>query len=138
MPQIRWLKQEVGVSTHAVSAAVERFGSRLDGVFAGLGSIWLVNELDRGATGTMPAPPYVDIIADALRDYTSGDRTAAVERLTPLGALFTYELLYNVEVIKYILVRRGVISSTICRAPVPGLDAVDRRTIGEAAAAIGL
>lgn len=138
VPQVRWLKQEVGVPTHAVSAAIDALSDRVDGVFAGLGGIYLVNELDRGAVGTMPAPPFADVLSAAYADYRNDRRGMAVDRLAQLGPLFTYELLYNVEFIKAILMRRGVISSTMSRAPLPGMDEADMRTVDELLARVDL
>lgn len=129
LPTIRYLKQETSPSTHALSAAIDAYGGRLDGVFAGLGGIYLLSELERGAVGSMPAPPFVDILIRAYQHFISGHRNEAQTILRSLHGYFTYELLYNVAIIKEILVRRGVIETTECRVPVPHLDKVDSREI---------
>jgi dihydrodipicolinate synthase/N-acetylneuraminate lyase len=130
-PRIRYLKEETSPSTHRLSEAIEAVGDQLDGVFAGLGGIFLMSELDRGAVGSMPAPPFVDVLSRAYDLHAAGDRSEARARLEPLSRLFTFELLYNLAVIKEILCRRGVISSVTCRTPVPRLDAVDLRELDE-------
>lgn len=130
-PAIRYLKEETAPCTLQLSAAISAVGQEVDGVFAGLGGVYLMSELDRGAVGSMPAPPFVDVLARAYELHTGGQREEARRRLAPLASLFTFELLYNVAVIKEVLVRRGVIAGTTCRTPAPALDAVDQREISE-------
>lgn len=131
VPAIRYLKEERAPGTHQLSAAIANVGPKLDGVFAGFGGIHLLSELDRGAAGSMPAPPIVDVLVAAYRHHRAGDRAAARELLTPLGGYFGLESLYNLSIIKELLVRRGVIASTACRAPAPVLDAVDANELAE-------
>lgn len=129
VPLIRYLKQETSPSTHAITAALNAVGGLADGVFAGLGGVYLVNELQRGACGSMPAPPLVDVIAEAYRRFAAGDVEGAYAELRPVAPLFTIELLYNVSAIKTALVIRGVIASARCRVPAPEMDEIDRREI---------
>jgi len=137
VPTIKYLKQETGPSTHQLSAALEAVGKQLDGVFAGIGGVYLITELDRGAAGSMPAPPFVDVLVQVYRHYLTGEREQARALLSRLGSLFTYELLYNVSIIKEILRRRGVIEHITCRVPAPHLDSSDISIIDELFAGIG-
>ena len=137
VPRIRYLKQETGPSTHQLSAAIEQVGKRLAGVFGGIGGVYLLSELDRGAAGSMPAPPFVDMLVQVYDAYQAKRRERAQELLAHLGPLFTFELLYNVAFIKEILRRRGVIAHISCRVPVPQLDAADTRIIDELMARLG-
>jgi len=130
-PTIRYLKQETGPSPHQLSAAIQAVGEQLDGVFAGIGGVYLITELDRGAAGSMPAPPFVDVLVRAYEHYQNGERAQARALQTRLGSLFTYELLYNVSIIKEILRRREVIEHTTCRTPASHLDETDAREIDE-------
>ncbi len=131
IPRVRYLKEETSPSTHQLTRAIDAVGDLVDGVFAGLGGIFLMSELDRGAAGSMPSPPFVDVLSRAYELHAAGDRAGARERLTPLAPLFTFEILYNVAVIKEVLVRRGVIAHTTCRTPAPHLDKVDLRELDE-------
>jgi len=130
-PGVQYLKQETSPCTHELSAAMTAVGEHVDGIFGGLGSIYLLNELDRGSSGSMPAPAFIDSITQAFTRYETGDRAGARSILSPLAPLFTLELLYNVGVIKEILYRRGIISHTTCRAPSPVMDATDHRELDE-------
>jgi len=137
-PRIRYLKEETNPSTHRLTEAIAAVGSRLDGVFAGLGGIYLMSELDRGAVGSMPAPPFVDILVRAYEQHETQNRAGTRAELTSLAGYFNLELLYNVAVIKEVLVRRKVIDSATCRTPAPRLDAVDLRELDELMSGIDL
>jgi dihydrodipicolinate synthase/N-acetylneuraminate lyase len=125
VPGVRYVKQESNPPTHGISEIVGELGDRIDGVFGGVGGVYLVNELDRGAVGTMPSPAFVDRIVSAYDLYRAAGADAAQELLEAMGSLFTREVLYNVVFHKEVLRRRGVIGSTRVRIASPSLDAVD-------------
>ena len=129
VPLIRYLKQETSPSTHAIGDAVNAVGDRVAGVFGGVGGIYLVNELQRGACGSMPAPPFVDVLGRAYDAFVAGDVDATYALTRPLAPLFSLELLYNVSFIKAVLVIRGVIENATCRVPAPLMDEIDSREI---------
>ena len=125
VPGVRYVKQESNPPTHGISEIVSALGDRIDGVFGGVGGVYLVNELDRGAVGTMPSPAFVDRIVAAYDLYRGAGADAAQQLLETMGSLFTREVLYNVVFHKEVLRRRGVIASTRVRIASPSLDAVD-------------
>jgi dihydrodipicolinate synthase/N-acetylneuraminate lyase len=129
VPQVEYVKEENTPPTQGISGAVAALGDRVRGVFGGVGGVYLVNELDRGAIGTMPSPAFVDRIVDAYEVYRAGDPDAAQDTLESMGSLFTRELLYNVVLIKEVLRRRGVIRSVAVRVASPALDDVDLRDL---------
>lgn len=67
VPEVRYVKQEVPPTPYGVSALVERIGKRLDGVFGGAGGLHAVEELTRGACGTMPAVHLADVFVALWR-----------------------------------------------------------------------
>jgi dihydrodipicolinate synthase/N-acetylneuraminate lyase len=125
VPGVRYVKQESNPPTHGISEIVGALGNRIDGVFGGVGGVYLVNELDRGAVGTMPSPAFVDRIVSAYDLYRDAGSEAAQQMLDGMGTLFTREVLYNVVFHKEVLRRRGVIRSTRVRIASPALDDVD-------------
>ncbi|MEO7236837.1 MAG: dihydrodipicolinate synthase family protein [Lapillicoccus sp.] len=125
VPGVRYVKQESNPPTQDISGVVRVLGERIDGVFGGMGGVYMVNELDRGAAGTMPSPAFVDRIVEAYAAYRDVDAQAAQTVLDPMGSLFTRELLYNVVFHKEVLRRRGVIRSTSVRIASPVLDPAD-------------
>lgn len=138
VPETRYIKQETNPSTQAISEVRAALGDSIDGVFGGVGGIYLVNELDRGAIGSMPAPAFVDRLVLAYTDYWERGGDAAQRRLDPLGSLFTRELLYNVVLIKEVLRRRGVIAETTVRIASPALDRQDVHDLDRMLGAAGL
>jgi 4-hydroxy-tetrahydrodipicolinate synthase len=125
VPGVRYVKEESNPPTHGISAVVKALGDSIDGVFGGVGGVYLVNELERGAVGTMPSPAFVDRVVGAYRTYAARGAQAAQEELDSMGSLFTRELLYNVVFHKEVLRRRGVIAHGTVRIASPALDEVD-------------
>lgn len=125
VPGVRYLKEESNPPTHGMSRVIEAIGDQIDGVFGGVGGVYLVNELERGAVGTMPSPAFIDRIVDAYDAYTLKGADAAQDSIDAMGSLFSREVLYNVAFHKEVLRRRGVIAHTTVRIASPALDAVD-------------
>lgn len=125
VPGVRYVKAEDNPPTHGITSVLDTVGDRIDGVFGGIGGVYLVNELERGAIGTMPSPAFVDRIVAAYGAYVRSGADAAQAELDAMGSLFTREVLYNVVLHKEVLRRRGVISQAGVRIASPALDAVD-------------
>lgn len=125
VPGVRFVKEESNPPTHGISAVVKALGDSIEGVFGGIGGVYLVNELERGAIGTMPSPAFVDRVVGAYRTWTTRGADAAQEEIESMGSLFTREVLYNVAFHKEVLRRRGVIAGTTVRIASPTLDEVD-------------
>ncbi len=94
-------------------------------VLGGLGGEMLLEELRRGAVGTMTGFGYPEILVQILRDYRAGSEEAAVERFHRYMPLIRFEnqQLLNLPIRKRIYMRRGAIASDKVRAPGPVLDA---------------
>jgi 4-hydroxy-tetrahydrodipicolinate synthase len=126
VPGVRYVKEESNPPTHGISSVIDALGDRIEGVFGGIGGVYLVNELERGAIGTMPSPAFVDRVVGAYRAYADHGAEAAQDEIDTMGSLFTREVLYNVAFHKEVLVRRNVISRATVRIASPALDEVDR------------
>jgi dihydrodipicolinate synthase/N-acetylneuraminate lyase len=138
VPSIRYLKEEAGVSTHRLSSAVAAFAGRLDGFFGGVGGIYLLDEMARGATGTMPSPLVCDRLVAARRLALAGREDDARRAVEELALLAPYELLYNLSFIKAGLRERGIITHVHSRAPAPRLDATDLAQLRHLSDRLGL
>jgi 4-hydroxy-tetrahydrodipicolinate synthase len=94
-------------------------------VLGGLGGEMLVEELRRGAVGTMTGFGYPETLVAIIRDWRAGDEDAAVERFHSWMALIRFEnqQLLNLPIRKHIYMRRGAITYDKVRAPGPTLDA---------------
>ena len=94
-------------------------------VLGGLGGEMLIEELRRGAVGTMTGFGYPEVLVAIMRDWTAGNEAAAVERFHRWMPLIRFEnqQLMNLPIRKRIYMRRGAIASDRVRAPGPVLDA---------------
>jgi 4-hydroxy-tetrahydrodipicolinate synthase len=93
-------------------------------VLGGLGGEMLIEELRRGAVGTMTGFGYPEVLVAIMRDWRRGDEAAAVERFHRWMPLIRFEnqQLMNLPIRKRIYMRRGAIASDKVRAPGPTLD----------------
>lgn len=93
-------------------------------ILGGLGGQMLVEELRRGAVGTMTGFGYPEVLVAIIRDWRAGDEAAAVERFHRWMPLIRFEnqQLLNLPIRKRIYMKRGAIASDKLRAPGPVLD----------------
>jgi 4-hydroxy-tetrahydrodipicolinate synthase len=132
LPHVAYIKEEIQPTTHMVSASLRAAGDRLKGVFGGAAGRHLMDELRRGACGTMPACDVTDAHVAIWDAYEAGDRAEARRRFNRLLPLLNLEFQYSVHVYKEVLRRRGIIrSATVRAAPINGLDACDHEELDE-------
>jgi 4-hydroxy-tetrahydrodipicolinate synthase len=93
-------------------------------VLGGLGGEMLIEELRRGAVGTMTGFGYPETLVAIMRDWRAGNHGAAVERFHRWMPLIRFEnqQLLNLPIRKHIYMRRGAMASDRVRAPGPVLD----------------
>ena len=116
-PGISYLKEEVSPILHRISAAIELAGDSCDGVFGGANGLVMVEELERGGCGNMPAGGVADLQVKIFDTWESGDRDGAVELQSRLFPLLFHAATYGAVIHKYLLWRRGVIDSPAVRDP---------------------
>lgn len=130
--RISYVKEEVPPILHRISAAVRLGGSACKGVFGGANGLVMVEELDRGGCGNMPAGGVVDVQAKIFDAYDRGDRESAVAMQARVFPLLFHAATYGATFHKYLLWRRGILSSPTARDPQAiALDEEDVRTIEE-------
>jgi 4-hydroxy-tetrahydrodipicolinate synthase len=93
-------------------------------VLGGLGGEMLIEELRRGAVGTMTGFGFPETLVAIMRDWRNGDEEAAVARFHQWMPLIRFEnqQLLNLPIRKHIYMRRGAMASDRLRAPGPPLD----------------
>jgi dihydrodipicolinate synthase/N-acetylneuraminate lyase len=118
---------------------------RLHGVKAtiigGGGGIDYVHELERGAVATMPGPAYPELFAAIGTLHVKGDRRQALQlwsRALPLMELGKRDMDTFLFVQKYVLSRRGILSSTRLGRPHGDLDPRLTHEIDELLVELGL
>jgi 4-hydroxy-tetrahydrodipicolinate synthase len=107
-------------------------------VLGGLGGEMLVEELRRGAVGTMTGFGYPEVLVAIMRDWRAGNEDAAVERFHRWMPLIRFEnqQLLNLPIRKRIYMKRGAIRSDKLRAPGPLLDEQTIRDLDDVLARI--
>ena len=133
-PTVVALKIEPPAPAPKMSAIRELAGPHPPVMLGGLGGAGFVQELSRGAVGTMPGPAFPDVFAAVHRLFRDGDRRAAstlLWRVAPFTVLGSRDMESFLFIQKYLLVRRGVITGTALRGPHRPIDALLRREIDE-------
>ncbi len=93
-------------------------------ILGGLGAIMLLEELRRGAVGTMTGFGFPEALVDIVSRFRSGDEAgaqAAFFRIVPL-IRFENQPGLNLAIRKHLYRRRGAIASERVRAPGPAMD----------------
>jgi 4-hydroxy-tetrahydrodipicolinate synthase len=126
---IRYIKEETQPSGHRITALATEAGSSIDAVFGGAGARYVIDELQRGATGTMPACEATEIHVAMLDRFAKGDVDGARDLFERSLPLLSMQAVFRWRLTKAVLLRRGLIASDHVRAAGPALDAWDRREL---------
>jgi len=127
---IRYIKEETPPSAHNISAVLDAVGEECWGVFGGALGRWMISEMRRGACGFMPATETTDVYVQIWDAFQSGDETEARRIFGRLLPLINLAGLLGMRPLLEVLVRRGVLRTTLMRAPGrPELDQDDRREL---------
>lgn len=131
-PTVHCLKVETPPVTPRVSDACHTLGDRLT-VFGGAGGAYFLEELRRGARGTMPFCTLPEIYVEVWRLFNDGDEAGAREvfdtafiALNRLAAQ-TADMFFHVH--KQLLVRQGLIRTAFVRSPTSQPDATTQAEI---------
>lgn len=131
---VRYIKVETLPVTARVADMAAAAGERLT-IFGGAGGSYFIEELRRGAHGTMPFCSQPAAFVEVWNRFRNGDERGArqvfdstimaINRLAAQGG----DLFYHVH--KQLLVRQGVIRGAAVRSPTVPIDAVTRREMEE-------
>ncbi len=114
---VSYIKEERVPAGHHISDVLDSATSSLLGVFGGTAGLYLPNELQRGAIGSMPSAAVCDVLVTVVTAWRSGDVALARAIHTQLLPLLTLEMSVLMAVSKEILRRRGVFTTTAMRDP---------------------
>jgi 4-hydroxy-tetrahydrodipicolinate synthase len=131
VPAIRYVKEETLPCGQHVTRILAASGGRLAGVMGGAGARFVLDELARGACGTMPALELCDAHAALWRAWQGGNRAEARRIYTLTLPLLAFQMTFRVRATKEVLRRRGLLAHTGARAAGPKLDAGDLAELGE-------
>lgn len=124
-PAIRYVKEEALPSGPRISAIQNAAPDHLVGVIGGGGARYLIDEMNRGALGAMPAAEITDLHVKMWNAYHSGDENGARLLYQQTLPLLIIQFLYRMRLTKYVLMRRGIFNNSDVRAPLPDFDAFD-------------
>ena len=130
-PELRYIKAEGTPQGLTISETLRHCGDRL-GVFCGWGGLSLLDALERGAIGNMPAPNFTRFFSDVQRLWEQGDPQRAehlFERGVPFVMWTMQTIDHSVTAAKVELQRRGVIASPRLRQPALTLDDIAHRQL---------
>ncbi len=123
---IRYVKEEAPPSGQRITRLTELAGDSLLAVFGGAGARYVIDELSRGAKGTMPACEITELHVAMFERFHRGDFTGARDLFERTLPLLNMQAVFRWRLTKAVLQRRGLIESTFVRAPGPELDRYDR------------
>jgi dihydrodipicolinate synthase/N-acetylneuraminate lyase len=139
--RVHYAKVESPPQPLQVLSAVRQSGELVT-VFGGAGGTYLVEELRRGALGSMPWPTQPHAFVGIWDAWQAGDvRTAQMihdRDIVPLARLATTGIRLGHTIHKEILRRRGVIRRAEVRAPSDPLDELTARELDEVCDRLGL
>jgi 4-hydroxy-tetrahydrodipicolinate synthase len=123
IPNARYLKLEDPPLMEKIGAIRERT-DKFE-IFGGLGGMFLLEELRRGASGTMTGFAFTEILVAVFKAFQAKDFTRAEQIFDKYLPLIRYENqpIINLTIRKEILYRRGAMASATLRNPYVPIDA---------------
>ena len=118
-PSIRYVKVEGTPQGAAISETVRQSGGKI-GVFCGWGGLGLFDALERGAVGSMPAPNFTRVFAEAQQAYETHDYVraeTAFHQQLPFILWTMQSVDHSVATAKAALVQAGVLAHAKQRSP---------------------
>jgi len=132
LPGVDYVKVETQPTAVKVQQIAEAVGGGM-AVFGGQNALFVLEEMDRGAVGTMPACEFADGLRAVLDARAEGRKREARELYNRLLSLIRYGLQPGVAwaVHKEVLVARGLIDHAAVRSPARPLTPHVRRSLLE-------
>ncbi len=123
IPNARYLKLEDPPLMQKIDA-IRRETDKFE-IFGGLGGMFLLEELGRGASGTMTGFAFTEILVAVYEAHQAGDRARAEAIFDRYLPLIRYENqpLINLTIRKRLLQRRGAMAEATPRPPFNAIDA---------------
>jgi len=116
LPTLRYVKDEAGQTLPRITEFRARGAGLIRGVFTGAGGRTFLDELARGAAGSMPAAPFADLYVRTWDLWRAGMRKEAADMFSKVLLLVTEVQAYGIASLKYLLELRGVFGNSRCRS----------------------
>jgi 2-keto-3-deoxy-L-arabinonate dehydratase len=132
LEHVRYVKVEAPPTAPKITELLQAAKENIT-LFGGLNGNFLIEELDRGAVGTMPGSDLCAPFGRVWSAYQSGDRAKARMEFQKMLPLIRYEIQpgLGVSVMKLNLKARGIIGCAAVRPPTKTIDAIGLKEIEE-------
>lgn len=124
-PKVQYVKEECTPGGQRITKLLQDAPPALKGVFGGAGGRALIDELNRGAIGAMPACELTRLHVKIFELHQVGDIDAARALYNKTLPILTMQAVFRMNLTKEMLVRNGIISSTHVRAGSIPMDEAD-------------
>ena len=128
-PAISWVKEENMPCGQRISDLLAA-DVQLEGVFGGAGGRYIVDELVRGAIGSMPAAETPEVHVALMCAARASDLEEVRRLYEALLPILLMQAVFRWRLTKEVLLRRGLIKSTFTRAAGPEMDQTDKQELG--------
>ena len=131
-PLMKYLKLEDPPTPQKVSSVLALTGDKME-VFGGLGGLFLLEELMRGAKGTMTGFAYPNILVEIFNSVVNKNFIQASEIFYKYLPIIRYEAQEGIglAIRKEILYKRGILKTAFVRQPGPQIDDITRLELDE-------
>lgn len=125
VPEIHYVKEETVPCGQRMEAILRNRSGSLKGVFGGAGGRHIIDELNRGALGTLPASELCDMHVMLTRAYARKDIATARDLFVRMLPILNLQAVFRCSLTKEVLRLRGIIKSSFVRTAGPVMDAGD-------------
>lgn len=122
---VRFVKEETAPSGQRITLLQALAGDAIETIIGGAGGRYVIDELNRGASGTMPACDITEVHVAMIKHHAEGNIDAARDLFERSLPLLNMQTNFRWRLTKEVLKRRNLIKSTFTRAKGPELDAQD-------------
>lgn len=126
VPSIAYIKEEALPSGQRLTQVLAGAPASLRGVLGGAGGRYIVDELRRGACGTMPAVELAEVHVALMAAHRQGDAARARHLFTRMLPVLNSQAVFRWALTKQVLLQRGLIDHATQRIDGPRLDDLDR------------
>jgi 4-hydroxy-tetrahydrodipicolinate synthase len=137
---VHMIKMEEPPVGQKISRIRDLAGDEAMKIFGGLGGMFFLEELQRGAVGTMTGFAYPEVLVEIYNRFAAGDHQGAAAVFDRYCPLIRYEFQPKIGLAlrKYIYQQRGAIRSNAIRSPGMRIDALTIKELEATVARVGL
>ncbi|MCQ3830201.1 dihydrodipicolinate synthase family protein [Microbulbifer elongatus] len=128
-PAIEYVKEETMPCGQRMEAILAIAPATLKGVFGGAGGRYILDELSRGALGTVPASELTEVHVALVSAWQRGEQEKARELFINMLPILNMQAIFRCNLTKWVLTQRGILNTCEVRVPGPTMDEGDRQEL---------